>query len=402
MERLRETALRPPLGDRFSVPKNAATLSEFQVPQASFMGGGSVGGPGSMAPFMPLMMGGPFFGGPPFMSYQFPWMPTGFGMPGIGLSNLAGAPSTPLGGGGAPGTGGGTSDNPNSSNYLPTWPQNNVFIAEILGWERAVPPPTSGEDPNKWIWKYKWKECQPNRIWPSHSVRDWEANPGAGVVYAYNGCEYGNYSAPPDPFNEDSRRPFVGPFGFNLETPHEGYLPFGSVESGSTPQGVQDYTLFTDFTGNGGGEWSNDLPLWSEPAGPGQSRNPNIVLGQPLPIGHHKQAWSYSSDRQTFAWVDAPNVRVLMMEQWIKVEEGGLANNPEWCPDCDATQNQTQIAFEDGNYVCTYWFYATNARLELPWVPSRGGSIELNSRLQVLAPVLVNDPVVPAYGWANP
>lgn len=408
MERLRETVLRPPLGDRFSVPKVGATLTEFQVPSGTSSVGGPSGGTnfGGFGPFMfPTMMGGQGF--PPFMGFGFPWMPAGFGAPGIGLSNLAGTPS--LGGGGGTGPGdGGVSTDPTSGNYLPGWPQNNVFMAEILGWERAVAPPPTGDDPFKWIWKYKWREVQPNRVWPSHSVRTWDANPGVGVVYAYNGCEYPNWSAPADP--EDIRRPFAGPFSFNFETASDDYLPF-TVANATTPQGAQDYTLFTDFTGDGGGSWSDALPLWTEPTNPNSEfgRTPYMTLGQPLPIGHHGQAWSadfdVGIDQTTFAWSlnqGTPNVRVLMMEQWIKVTEGGLAGGgPEWCPDCDAVNNQTSIAFEDGNYVCTYWFYATNARFDLPWVPGRS-DIPLNARLQVLAPQNQNDSLVPAYGWANP
>lgn len=364
---------------------------------------------GLSLPWLPMMPQGLFAGIMAAPSSQF----------GVGFSNPDGGGVGPEGGvegggfGGGGSGGGGTSSNPLSTNYLPPWPHNNVFMAEILGWERAVPPPVvlSDPDPYKWIWKYRWREVRPNRLWTSHQVRSWDSNPGLtgpGGIHAYNGCEYANYSAT---HPADARRPFAGPFSFNLEEPDGDHLPFVlSAGAGhGLPQAVQDYTLFTDFTDMNGegpaGGRSVDLPLWEE------NQNPAVKLGQPLPIGHHGGPWKAEVDgyeEETFAWdmgSGVPNVRVLMMEQWIRVADGGLAiNNPEFCPDCDALGTQAQVQFGDdpsNKYVCTYWFHATNARLDMPWVPSRSG-IGPNWVLRALLPTTNGTPTVPYYAWTAP
>ena len=406
MERLRETVLRPPLGDRFSVPKNSATLTEFQGPTPSFMGGGSVGGPGSMSSFMPFMMGGPFFGGPPFMSYSFPWMPAGFGVPGVGLGNLAGSGPPIIGGGGGGGGETGSTD-PYSNNYTLLWPQNNVFLAEIRGWERAVAPPdqSGNPDPLRWIWKYKWREVGTNNLWPSHATRAWDANPGVAEVHAYNGCEYANWA---EKLSENqpngNRRVFFGPFGNNLEKPSTGYVPHPNFDVTAVVQAWKDWTLFTDYLGGQGTGEPEDtsLKMWDG------NQNPAVTVGQPLPIGHHGKAWlggtlfgDPSQDHLGWSMDDGsiPNVHVLMMERWQKVSGlNSLSGGPEWCPDClEGGNSENYVTFGEDNYVCSYWFYATNARVDMPWVPA---AADVGSGWVVKAPLGTGtEREIPNYVW---
>lgn len=379
---------------------------------------------------------------PPSMGFTLPWMPFGMqpmGIPvmmvaspssqfGVGFSNPDGGgvgPDSEGGGfGEGSGSGGGNSTDPTLPTFRPRWPQNNMFLAEIKGYERAVAPPSTGEDGLKWIWRYRWEEVEDNDLyagtsWGDYARRRHDNNPGmrsgATEVLAYNGCEAGNWSAAHDPDDPSSRRPFVGPLAMNLERPSDAYLPFTAVPNLATTQGVQDYSLFTDFTGEGGGAglgWSDSMPLWTQASGDPNNestfgRLPAVLAGQPLPIGHHGELWKavlatgFGSTTVEFDWSDKPNVRVLMMERWLR-RPPTSPSSIDWCPDCEAFDDPSRVIDVGGqDYVCTYWFFAANSRLDLPWVPS-SQTATTNSLLRVYAAPGTSGQVVPPYSWQAP
>lgn len=407
MEHLRGSVLRGLTGDVFSIPKTTATLTQFTEaangsPQQFF--GGLDGGTNV---FSPMFFGG--FGQSPAM-YAFPNMP---GMPPLNMM-LPGASGPPTTGPAAVVVGGGGGGGPTDPDYRPPWPQNNVFLAEIQGWERAVAPPALDTDPDplRWIWKYKWKEVGRNYIWPDvYSQRSWTNNPGMigesntlTEVYAYNGCEYANWAErTQDPASED-RRPFIGPFAINLEDASDQYLPF-PLNYTDTTQGWQDWEMFTDFLDDAPPAdlpTDNSLPMWDE------NQQPAVKVGQPLPIGHHKRDVYYGSivvgdsGLDTLEFSAAPNVHVLMMERWVK--KGDLSQGvdaPGWCPDCSAGGTGTGdnvVVFGGEEYVCSYWFYATNSRFDLPWVRGTSSPAQLGQTLQTLVDSTL--PGIPNYGWA--
>lgn len=370
-------------------------------------------GLGPMPGFMP------FFGGP-FMAQMPPFL-AGFGLPGMnGLmmpwgpltATSPSAPTQDIYVGGDSDTGGGNyqTSNPFSENYVPRWPQSNVFLAEIKGWERAVPAPENEADPDplRWIWKYKWEEVGRNYIWPGHAQRTWTSNPGMQgnmleQIYAYNGCEYPNWAEQTnDPATED-RRVFFGPFGRNLEEASDQYLPFPENITDST-QGWQDWEMFSDFVNENLIGSDNSLPIWDG------NFQPAIKVGQPLPIGHHNKDQYYGTlyggdatlDHTDFS-VAMPNVHVLMMERWIKKDDlpSGLTD-PGWCPDCSSggtTGNENVVPFDGVDYVCSYWFYATNARFDLPWVPGKDIAPEVGELVKTTVDSAI--PGVPNYAWQS-
>lgn len=379
-----------------------------------FSMGGSPGGPGFG--FMPGFL--PFFGQP--WSSQMPPFLMGFGLPGLGalmgtwsplsaLSPSAPSPEIVAGGGGS-GDSPYQTSNPYATNYVPRWPWNNMFVAEIKGWRRASFELEDNGDPYRWIWAYEWEEANTNRLWPGFQKRTWQNNPGITEgrteILAYNGCEFPNYAG--DDFSD--RRRFIGPFGTNIEYPARYYFTPNAIENGGAEswgfaQGWQDVTMFTDGDDSGNG-WSPDLPLWDQQPETGPVfRNPEAVIGQPLPIGHHGRPWVDDLGEGTTAWTEAPNVRVLMMEQWLPVNEGGLAGGgPEWCPDCDELENpEAHIEFGqgEGKFAVTYWFYATNARLDLPWIPGTNGPVLSRSVLSLRQEQNFNADLVPGYEWQN-
>ena len=194
MERLRETVLRPPLGDRFSVPKNQQTLTSFAPGLLPMVGGpsgsgGTMGGLGSMmfSPSMATYMGGQL---PPMVSYNFPWMPPGAGTPGLGMPTMGTPNATsggqPDGGGTDPGTP--PADWDWTTGDPPPSPRTRVFLAEIEG---NIPFTyddvfqNGNSDVFPWRWKYKWTSIGFGPFWDS--------NPSGEDQLALNVCEVRNF-----------------------------------------------------------------------------------------------------------------------------------------------------------------------------------------------------------------
>ena len=207
MERLRETVLRPPLGDRFSTYKNQQTLTAFAPGLLPMVGGGpagnggTMGGLGSMSfsPSMANFMGGQL---PPMVSYNFPWMPPGAGSPGLGMPTMGTSNATP---GGNP-DGGGTDPGPPPAEWdwttgdPPPSPRTRVFLAEIEGnipqtWD----PDQNGEFTLlPWHWNYKWRSV--HRASGSGTADmygpDLDLNPTGEELLALNVCEARNLYTP--------------------------------------------------------------------------------------------------------------------------------------------------------------------------------------------------------------